>query len=324
MLSSLFIGNIFELIFGKSVVGTAALLGGIGGLAGGVAGALEPGTEGKQVAGPGAGELAGLAGRDDLFQQLLGLGGAGPGLQEVQSALSGSRNLQQQFLQASQTGGLPTRQDISTSQGIAGQLFAPQQVALQQNFRRQGIEAGRQAGRLGRSVADPILQARLRQGQLQAQERLGASQGAFAQRFALGLPERRLGFATQANQIGQGLATQAFSNRASLLGLGNQIASADRNLRLGEAKVTTPDKPGGGFGGFLSGGLAGAGTGLGAGAAINDSNAFVQRANAERDFFNRAAQQKPRAPQPDQQFSQRSNRQLDLSQLGSGVGLLGR
>jgi hypothetical protein len=206
-----------------------------------------------------------------LGQQLGAFGrfvGAGPGQQDITSALTAQRGLAQQFAQAAQTGGLPTQADITAAGGISQQLFAPQQIAMQQQFLQQQDQFGRQAAALGRATSDPILQAKMRREQSQAFERLGAQQGATAQQIAMQLPGQRLQYAQQGAGVLQGLATQAMKNRLALAGLGQQISGAERQFRLGTAtqsgfntQMMPQTNTLGAIGAGLSGGLAGAGFG---------------------------------------------------------------
>ena len=185
----------------------------------------------------------------------------GPGASDVGAAVAAQRQLADQFRLASEGGGLPSSADITQTAGIARQIFEPEQVALRQRFRGAEEAAGREAARLGRSTTDPILQAKLRRGQLEEEERLAAAQRSFGTQLALQQPERRLGFAQQRAGILGGLATQALQNRQALFALGQQASGAERAFRLNTAtrEVTRTKSSGGGLGGGISGFLAGAG-----------------------------------------------------------------
>ena len=229
-----------------------AVLGGIAGAAGSKQSISLPGNTalGRQAYGAARSGLSGLQ----------GLIGQGPGARDVRSATGASRDLAAMLQQLSQTGGIPGMEDLATSQQFAGDVFRPQQVALQQSFKDQLTSANRQAAISGRDLNDPILRAQLAQQQTQQQALLGAEQGSFAAQFAQNLPLQRLGFAGQrADVLGQ-LSGQAMQNQMSLAGLGSNLLGQERNFRLAQATKTT----GGGLGGAISGALGG----LGAGASL--------------------------------------------------------
>jgi hypothetical protein len=127
---------------------------------------------------------------------------------------------------------------------------------MNQALEQQNIMAMRQAGQMGRTGADPIMQAKLAQLRQQGEERLGAE----AQRYALGNVDRTLNFQNMATQLQGGLATQALQNRQMLLSMGSQLWGQGASFRSGNASVTqsTP----GGLAGGISGALAGAGAGM--------------------------------------------------------------
>lgn len=166
---------------------------------------------------------------------LRGLVGLGPGRQDVKAGLEAQNNLAAFLSQLQQTGGLPGQEDITAAQTYAGQIFAPQRVAMQQAFQEQGQQQAQLAARLGRRVNDPILQAKLAQSQTQQSAMLEAQQGAFAAEQARNLPLQRLQFASQLAQLRGGLATQALQNRLTLAGLGSQFAQQQQQFRVNTA-----------------------------------------------------------------------------------------
>lgn len=237
-----------------------------GALLGGVAGAA--GSSSSQTTtralGP-ASQLETQSGEISLeqLQQLQGLVGQGPGGAEVTAGLQSQQSLADRLRTLSEQGAFPEQQDILRSQDIAGQLFQARQVGLQQSFQQQQQRTAQLAAQLGRSVDDPILQARLAQQQTQAQERLGAEQNVLGTQLALQQPFQRLDFARQETGIRAGLASQALQNRQSLASLGAQIRGQEQQFRLQSAPVTTTQQSGGGLLGALTGALGGATAGLG-------------------------------------------------------------
>lgn len=215
-------------------------------------------------------ERQGLGLQDRSAKELEGLTAVGPGERDVTASLGATRDLAGMLDEYTKSGGLPGQNDISAASGFAGSIFDPQRTALKQSFVEQTTEANRQAALLGRSVDDPILQAKLRTGMMNQEAKLNSEQGAFGSQLALSLPGQRLGLAGQRADILSNLASQAFSNRSALLALGSGIAGAERQFRLNTA--TRKSETGGGLGGALEGGLAGFGTGMklfGAGGGFN-------------------------------------------------------
>lgn len=192
--------------------------------------------------------------------------------QDIAGARGAQTGLAQMLEGYSKTGGLPSEQDITGANQVAQNLYNPQRVALQQSFTEQNTEAQRLAARLGRDVNDPILQAKLRTGFMNQQAGLEAGQGAFAQQFALQQPERRLGYAGQRADILGGLATQAFQNRAAIMGLGSNLFNTERQFRANTAERygTNQQQSGGGLGGAITGAIGGAGSGFQVGQGIQN------------------------------------------------------
>lgn len=248
-----------------------ALIGGIAGAAG-----RETSQTTSRALGP-ASALETTSGEitQEQLQQLQGLVGQGPGAAEVTAGLQSQQGLAERLRVLSEQGAFPEQQDILRSQDVAGQLFQAEQVGLQQSFQQQEQRTAQLAARLGRSVDDPILQARLAQQQTQAQERLAARQGAFGTQLALQQPFQRLSFAQQETGIRAGLASQALQNRQALASLGTQIRGQEQQFRLQSAPVTTTQRSGGGLGGFLTGALGGAAAGSALGRGLGSGGGFL-------------------------------------------------
>jgi hypothetical protein len=249
---------------------TAALIGLGGAAVGGLAGSLGKGSNqdyssGMSLGNASSNEQLGGSIMGSSIQDMQGLVGAGPGMQDVQAGLTSQRDLAAMLQQYAQSGGLPGEQDINTSNNIAGKLFQAQRLGLQQNFDDQSVEASRASALMGRTSSDPILRAKLAQEQTRQAGMLDAQQGAFSQQFALNLPGQRMGYAQQRAGLLGGLATQAMANRQALAGLGEALQTNERNFRLATASRygNQNTQSGGGWAGGLTGALAGAGAGLG-------------------------------------------------------------
>ncbi len=180
-----------------------------------------------------------------------GLVDAGANQGDVGSAAGSQRSLADLLDSFSKGGFMPTEQDTAQATHLADQLLAP-------SFRQQGIDANRMAAKMGRPINDPILQAKLRTAE--ADQR-----GTFIAQQAQQLPLQRLGFATQLSDVRNNLASQAMSNRQAILGIGGNILGQEQNMQLGAASRTNDSQvnqqSGGGFGGFLTGAIGGAGAG---------------------------------------------------------------
>lgn len=201
------------------------------------------------------------------LEQINQLVEAGPGTQDVTAATGASRSLADLIARFQSTGGLPGQSDIQQSQQFAQAAFRPQQVALEQAFEDQSAAAQRNAAIQGRSGTDPVLQARLAAEQTRQQNFLGAQQGAFANQLAMQAPQRQIGLAGARADVLGGLATQAMSNRSSLLSLGNQLRQQERQFRLATAtrRSETSQEVGAGdrAAAAISGGISGFGAGVG-------------------------------------------------------------
>lgn len=237
----------------------------LSGIAGAVAGG-QPNTSsqsfGVQTAPESAWEKRVAGSQANQFGQLESLIGLGPGAQDVTAALGSQRDLASMLSAFSKGGFMPGEAEFAQARQFGGQVFAPQEVALRQSMEEARTQAGRQAALMGRGGADPILQAKLAQQQMQGQERLSAQRGAYEAQFALGLPQQRLDYASQLAQVRGGLATQAMQNRQTLLGLGNQLRQQERDWRLQTATRTQSTSSGGGLAGAISGAMSGFGGGL--------------------------------------------------------------
>lgn len=192
---------------------------------------------------------------NNAFQGFKTMVGTGADQEDVYRSREASRKLAQMFQSASATGGLPSQDDINASNQFAQSMFGARRTGLEQSFQDQNTEMERLAARLGRPVNDPILQAKLRTGFMRQSDLLNAEQGAFASNFAMGLPERRLGYQAQAANVHGNLAYQAMQNRAALLGLGSQLGQQMFTNRYNLAPKVT--ESGGGFKGQVEGGTAG-------------------------------------------------------------------
>lgn len=185
--------------------------------------------------------------------------------QDSENGLQSQRDLAAMLKQYSQGGAIPNQTDINQSNELASALFGGQRTLMNQGFADQRTQANKSAALLGRSVDDPILQAKLAQEQTRQSSVLDANQGAYAAQYANQLPGQRLGYAQQNASVLQGIASQAMSNRQALLSLGSQLQSGERNFRLSTAERYSngETESGGGLKGAIQGGLAGAGTGAG-------------------------------------------------------------
>lgn len=197
------------------------------------------------------------------FQDLMKLLQFGPGQSEIQA------NTQYQNQFANQLQGLlgrslnPTQANIQEDYGVSQQLFAPQQVALNQQFQDQATASNRLAARLGRAGNDPVLRNKLMQEQTRQQSMLNAEIGSYARQLPDIQATRALNLGGALSQIRGGLASQALQNRQTLLSLGNELANSERNYRLqaagryGTRESDSAQYSGGGIKGALQGGAQG-------------------------------------------------------------------
>jgi hypothetical protein len=218
------------------------------------------------------------------FQSFTNLG---PGANEISGGMTASNNLSAMLEQYAKGGFLPGDQDWATANKFASTAYQPQQVAMQQQFQGQQQRAAQLAAQMGRPTNDPIIQAKLSQEYMQGQERLGASQGAFASQFAMQLPQQRLGYTAQLADVKNSLASQAMANRQTLLALGSQVQGQERQFRLQTG--TQYQESGGGMKGAITGAIGGLGAGLGAQGMLSQQG--LQGAQAQ--YYNSAANQLP-------------------------------
>jgi len=240
-------------------IGTSAAIAVGGGLLSGIFGGGRGKTTGRTIA-P-ASQLEQFAGTltQDQLERLRGLIDVGPGEADVAAGAGAQRDLGSLLASLAETGGLPTGADISAAQQQAGGLFAARRLGLQQAFQDQEQAAARQAAALGRDVADPILQARLRTEQARQTGLLGAEESALGTQIAQQLPLQRLGFTAQRSDLLGGLGQQALQNRVALAGLGSQLSSGLLAARSGAGASSTTTEIGGSEN-FFTRFLAGAGT----------------------------------------------------------------
>lgn len=239
-------------------IGTAAAIGaGIASAAGAVAGAIPkggssgPGNMGQ----PGQLEQQGINVQNDTLKQLQELLSKGASIDDVAKFTN-------QLRQARETGLVPQQADIQQANQYAAGIYAPQQAALQQSFQEQRLMANQQAARMGRDINDPTLQGTFGVGLAKQQQQLNAQQFGFGTQTAMDIAKSKLGF-------GEMLSNQASQNRQLLFGLGNTIANQGFQQRL--AMSGQQQSQGGGFGGFLEGGLAG----FGAAAKMYNPNSLL-------------------------------------------------
>ncbi len=200
------------------------------------------------------------------YDSLGSLVSAGPGRSDVFASTEASRSLAGMLQEYAKTGGLPGQQDYDVARGIAAQQFDPQRTALNQQFEQDTIGANRQAALMGRSLNDPILRNKLLQNKNNQFAMLNSQQNAAATNFALQQPMQRLGFAAQLADVRGSLASQAMSNRQTLLSLGNTLQQQERNFRLQTSdqwsSMNHTSQSGGGLKGGIEGAFAGAGAAM--------------------------------------------------------------
>lgn len=212
----------------------------------------------------GQSELEKQAYQNQLSQlgQLQSLVGAGPGQTDVTAGLTAQQDFASRISQLLGMGGT----DVAAGQAFAQQIFAPQQVAMQQAFQDQQVQANRLASRMGRAGYDPILRNKLAQEQTRQQAQLQAQQGAFAAQQSREIPQMQLQMAEQLANVRGGLASQAMQNRMAMLNLGQQLTQSERQYRLDTARRTQMQSQSGSSGGGLGGAIGGLLGGIGGGA----------------------------------------------------------
>lgn len=253
-----------------------AAIGGVGALLGGIAGAQGNRQSSSTTTrvnlrnvdelnkGEGAQAQAGRdlqMGQFDDLSSLLQRGGTAQIEGDIDQARAESLTLADQ-LRAAQAG--PNEAQMAQAQRFSQDIFAPQQEALNQSFIRSETDTARLAARLGRSVDDPILRARLAESQGNQTAMLQAQQGAFTAQTAQAFQGQQLERQNQLANLRGGLASQALQNRQALLGMGQSLLQQERQFRLSAAgqTQTSTGQSGGGTAGAIGGALAGAGAGL--------------------------------------------------------------
>lgn len=200
------------------------------------------------------------------FRSLSQIVDQGPGASDVSASTGASRDLAALLKSYSETGGLPSDSDVLNANKFANSIFAAREEALNQDFTRQMTDANRQAAAMGRDINDPILTAKLRQGQNDQSAILAKEKMGYASELGLGMADRRINYASQGANVLGNLAYQAMQNRAAILGLGQNLQGSERQWRLetGKRYQTGQSESGGGLKGALGGFIGGAGTALGA------------------------------------------------------------
>jgi hypothetical protein len=248
-------------------IGTAAALALGGAALGGVAGAM--GSKKESSAGLNmkpASELENSAfkGLGSDFSSLRDMMAGGPNSADYSAGTQAQRDFAAQLKKYSEGGNMPTDADLANSNVFAQRAFDPQRVQMQQGFEDQKVEASRLSASLGRSVDDPILQAKLRTEMMRQQTGLNAQQGAFANEFAMQMPGQRLAYAGQSAGLMDEIGQRASANRQLLMSLGSSILGNERSFRSQTADRWGKESSGGGLGGAISGMLGGAGAGMSA------------------------------------------------------------
>lgn len=199
---------------------------------------------------------------EEQLKQLQALVAAGPGKESVNASNSANQSLADLLKSFSQGNFLPNAQDQANAQQFTNASFAPQQESLKQLFSDQTTEANRLAAQLGRDINDPVLRAKLATGQAREQALLDSQKTAFSAQTAQNMPLQRLGFTSDLANLQSSLANQAFSNRQTLLNLGNTVQQQGQNFRLQTATRTTNQNTDNGILGAV-GGIAGLAGGFG-------------------------------------------------------------
>lgn len=202
------------------------------------------------------------------FTELLGLVGRGPGQSEIDSNNTYQNSFATQLQSLMQNIQNP---NVAANTDKARGLFAPQQTRLEQQFQDQRTEGQRMAARMGRPGNDPILQNKLMQEQSRQQRVLDSEVGSYARQLPELEANNIMNIGGTLSNLRQGLASQALQNRQTLLSMGQQLASSERNWRLGNASHTQSGDSdssvysGGGFKGAVTGMMSGASMGMGMG-----------------------------------------------------------
>jgi len=125
------------------------------------------------------------------------------------------------------------------------------------------------AARMGRPGNDPIFANKLMQEQTRQQTMLNSQIGSYARQLPEMTANNVMSIGGALSNLRQGLASQALQNRQILLQMGNQLATAERNFRVGTATKSqsgdsdTSQYSGGGFKGAMMGAMQGASSVMG-------------------------------------------------------------
>jgi hypothetical protein len=265
-------------------VGGAALIGGIAGSMKDKSSAS--GSSGVNLAAESELEKYGGKLTQDNLKQLEGYVGAGPGQADVEAGYSSSKGLTSLLDDYARTGGV-TQQDRLMATEDAKVMFDPQRTALNQTFDMEQQRAARLAAQLGRPINDPIIQAKLGQSRMYAEQQLAADQGAWQYGAAKQNSMNRLGFTGQAADVRSQLAAQAMQNRQALLSLGQGVQASERQWRynISDKWGTQEQSSGGGTKGMLTGGLMGAGAGLGMAGSMQGMQMGQQQMKMNQNFM---------------------------------------
>lgn len=197
------------------------------------------------------------------FSDLMGLVGKGPGESEVTANNTFQNSFATQLTQLMQKMQNPSASDISGYASKARDLFAPDQVALNQRFDDQRVEANRTAGRLGRGGMDPIFSNKLMQEKTRQQQSLDANVLSYSRQLPEMEANNMMNIGGAIGNIRSNLAAQAMNNRQMLLQMGDQLKNSERNFRMGTAthyqsgNSDTSQYSGGGFKGAMGGAMQG-------------------------------------------------------------------
>lgn len=205
---------------------------------------------------------ANVTGFADL-QKLLGMG---PGANEVQTNTQYQNTFAGQLQDMLQKLNNPTAADTAANYAKAQQLFAPQQTALNQQFQDQNVASNRLSARLGRAGNDPIMRNKLAQEQTRQQTMLNSQIGSYGQQLPQEQANNLLNIGGNLSNLRAGLATQAFTNRQTLMGMGSQLMNSERQYRINTGQqVGNQYQHGEGLsGGGLKGAVSGATSAFGA------------------------------------------------------------
>lgn len=195
------------------------------------------------------------------------------GVKDVKASRKANLDLAEMLKRMANGEFLPSGQDFLTARAQSQDLLAGQRMGMQNAFQNQMVQANRNAASMGRSTNDPILQAQLRNSQMQMQNELLGQETALTREIASSLPMQRLQYTSQRAGVLGDMADQASNLRMSLMGMGTNLQNLNNQMRI--AGSTTTNLSGGGMKGMLTGGAAGMSmgmTGAAGGQALNSGN----------------------------------------------------